>query len=135
MPNYGKTALSAFQSIKKNGLAITLSRAAVSATYDPVAGEDFGAQPATNYLTFAVVLPATVARFRGIDNKLTEDLILQKARYLLAPALTVNLTAMIEPLPEDRIAFDGKNWKVLGCSPLNPAGTALIYQIGVLLIP
>ena len=135
MPNYGKTALSAFKSIKKNGLAITLSRAEILDAYDPVAGEAVNPQAAVSYNTFAVVLPATVARFRGIDNKLTDDLILQKARYLLAPALCADLTAMVEPIPEDRIEFSGQTWKVLGCSPLNPAGTALIYQIGVLLIP
>lgn len=134
MPNYGKSAESALASIRKAGLQLEASRT-VPGTYDAAEGEESVAGTVSQWSIFSVILPATVARFRGIDNKLTEDgLVLTKARYLLTAALN-DAGQIPEPLAEDIITFpDGTTWRVIGASPLKPAETALIYQIGVVLL-
>ncbi len=134
MPDYDKSARSALASIRKAGLELTASRK-VPGVYDAAAGEETTEGTVSQWSIFSVILPATVARFRGIDNKLTEDgLVLTKARYLLTAAL--NDSGQIpEPLAEDTISFpDETVWRVIGASPLKPATTALIYQIGIVLV-
>lgn len=136
MPDYGKAQASATRLIKGGGIAITASRLAVVA-YDPVEGAEVApVPPAQAWSLDAVVLPATIARFRGIDNKLAEDenLVLTKARYLLASARNRDGVLIPEPLPEDRVVFHGKTWRVVGASPLRPAEIEILYQIGVLLV-
>lgn len=134
MPDYGKTAKSAFASIKKAGVELLCERKSAG-EYDPSEGDYSTPQTVNHWNIFCVILPATVERFRGIDNKLTgEGLILAKARYLLTSALNGD-GQIPEPLPEDIIYFlAGGTWRVVGASPLNPAETPLIYQIGVIQI-
>ena len=120
MPNYGKTAESAYASILAAG------------AYDPATGEETALPEVETWEIAAVVLPATLERFRGIDSKLTEGLILGKARYLLTAAK--NSSGFIpEPLPEDLIVFsDLSVWKVAGATSIKPGGLPIIYQIAVL---
>lgn len=134
MPNYGKTAESAYLAISRNGSIIGCTRE-VSGQYDPVSGED-PQSVTTAWDIVAVKLPATIARFRGIDNKLVEDgsLNLAKARYLLTAAKDASGGFIPEPLPEDLVSFDGGIWRVVGATPIKPAGVAILYQIGVVLI-
>ena len=134
MPNYGKSAKSAFESIKKAGVELLCERKSAG-VYDPALGDYSTPENVDHWKIFTVILPASVKKFSGIDNKLTDEgLILTKARYLLTAAL--NEEGQIpEPLPEDVIYFlEGTVWKVVGVSPLRPAETSLIYQIGVVQI-
>lgn len=136
MPDYGKAQKTATRLIKGGGIAIPVSRLAVVA-YDPVEGAEVAPVPDPETWSLdAVVLPATIARFRGIDNKLAEDesLVLTKARYLLASARNRDGLLIPEPLPEDRVEFHSKTWRVVGASPLKPAETEILYQIGVILV-
>lgn len=130
MPNYGKTAESAFAAILAAGEAMTATRQGAG-SYDPATGEETAIPELQTWELVAVALPATIARFRGIDSKLTEGLVLGKARYLLTAAK--NSSGFIpEPLPEDLIVFsDLAVWKVVGATAIKPAGIPIIYQVGV----
>lgn len=130
MPNYGKTAESAYASILAAGAVMAGTRALPGA-YDPSTGEETAIPELQTWELVAVTLPATIARFRGIDVKLTEGLVLGKARYLLTAAK--NSSGFIpEPLPEDVIVFpDLTAWKVIGATAIKPAGIPILYQIGV----
>ncbi|MCQ0042382.1 MAG: hypothetical protein NF693_09005 [Bombella sp.] len=132
MPNYGKSAKSALESIRKAGVELLCERKSAG-VYDPSLGDYSTPESVNHWNIFCVILPASVKKFRGIDNKLTDEgLILTKARYLLTAALNED-GQIPEPLPEDLIYFaEGSVWKVIGASPLKPAETALIYQIGVI---
>lgn len=136
MPAYADNAETALRLISEAGRVMPMSRTPIGANYDPVAGEDVApvADPQVWNID-AVTLPATIARFRGIDNKIVEDknLILTKARYLLVAAKSKDGTYIPEPIPEDRVVFDSKTWRVLGCSPLKPADIPILYQVGVIL--
>jgi hypothetical protein len=133
MPNYEQSAATATRLIKDSGRAMQVDRETV-ASYNPIDGS--GTKSTATWSIDAVVLPATIARFRGIDNKLAEDtnLILAKARYLLASAVNRDGLTVTEPLPQDVITFDDKKWRIIGVSPLRPAGVTILYQIGVLLV-
>ena len=130
MPNYGKTADNALVSILAAGATMTATRS-LSGVYDPATGEETAIPELQTWELVAVTLPATIARFRGIDNKLTEGLVLGKARYLLTAAKNSN-GFIPEPLPEDVIVFpDLTAWKVIGSTPIKPAGVPILYQVGV----
>lgn len=133
MPNYDQAAATATRLIKDAGRAMPAERTNVSA-YEPITG--VATATTQTWSLDAVVLPATIARFRGIDNKIADDtnLVLAKARYLLASAVNRDGVTIPEPLPQDTITFDGKDWRVIGASPLKPADVAIIYQIGVRLM-
>ena len=116
MPDYSKLQDTAFRLIKQAGQVLTFSRS-VPGAYDPIAGEDATATVTTQQVV-GVVLPMTA----NDDNRI-EGLTLSKQRKILVAAKDVP-----ELLPEDRTTYEGKTWKLEGVSPLNPAGTALIYK-------
>lgn len=128
---YGEDAISAKASIKEAGLVVILKRLQDSA-YNPETGAD-AAEVFDSFNVAAVVLPATLARFRGIDNKLVEsgELVITKARYLLMSTIDETGAQIPEPEPEMQVSFFEKLWRVNGCSPINPAGTPILYQVGV----
>lgn len=136
MPNYIAAAETALRLIRDAGRVYSVQRS-VEADYDPIEGIDPDPQPedTTIYSLTAVVLPATVARFRGIDNRIVEDnkLVVSRARYLLVAAKSPTDGSNIpEPEPEDRVTIDGSQWKVVGCSPLKPADVPILYRVGVI---
>lgn len=132
MPDYGKNAVSARAAIRRAGKVVIMS-VKTGGGFDPVESETIGSKT-VNYNIAAVILPATIARFRGIDNKLVEsgNLVITKGRYLILPTSDESGVAIPEPLPEFTFQFFGSTWKCLGCSPLNPAGIPILYQVGVL---
>lgn len=135
MPDYAALADTALRLLGDAGRTLTATRQGLG-TYDPVVGSGETPSPAaTTWDIVAAVFPATLARFKGIDNKLASDknIVLTKARYLLVAGLKPDGDAAPEFLPEDRIAFDSKTWRVVGATPFSPAGTILYFQVGVVL--
>ncbi len=136
MPNYEETAETALRLIADAGRTLGMSRRVTTGDYDPIVGAPAAPDTASSWNVQAVVLPASLPRFRNIDNKLVEDgsLVLAKARYILAAAKNLAGETTPEPLPDDQIEFDGKKWRVAGCVSLSPAGIPLLYKIGAQLI-
>lgn len=134
MTNYAGNADSALATIREKGLVLPCKRRQAPGDYDPVRGEPISAEPWEAWNTVGVVLPATLPRFRGIDTRLASDktLVLQNSRLLLIAARSpVDDGYIPSPEPEDRFTFDGSDWRVVGASSVNPAGTPILYKVAV----
>ncbi len=128
MADYEANAELALRLIRENGRQLPMTRQ-VGGTYDPVAGSVSGGTVDAWEIP-GIILPATFRSMVGLDNGRLEDgsLTLANARKILAAAKG----SLHEPSPDDVITFDGSSWRVLACVPLSPAGTAIIYKIGVM---
>ena len=121
MIDYAAIAQDALAAIEEAGRSVTLAR--LSKTLDPVTG----AVSATTCVKGSVSLVVLAASKSDLPEKqsdaLMEALLQGKLRKLLIAASGVPF----EPAPVDIASFDSAYWRVLGCTPLNPAGVALIY--------
>ena len=126
MDFYTQSAASAFALIKAKGRSLPIRR--VTNTPDPVTGDVSKTETAGNLV--AVILPAkstgNQAVSGGLDNSISEALTKAKSRFVLAAAQGV----AFEPDADDILTFEGADWRVIGCTPLSPAGTAVIFKIG-----
>lgn len=123
--DYAALAEDAAASIAEAGRAITVRR--YSRTVDKVTGTGTGT-PQEGTLT-CLVLPASQGTIQAFDNRLEGGtLVDEKLRFILAAAHG----APFEPQSNDELEFDGATWRILGCTPLNPAGTPLLYRIGAM---
>ena len=127
---YGTMSATALAKLVQFGQTLTIKRYSNS-TPDYAAGSVTRAVTSTGTLT-AVVLPASKGTVEAFDNRMKQDtsVNLDKLRFVIAAASG----APFEPKPMDEITFESRQWRVLGCTPLNPAGTALLYKMGVQLI-
>lgn len=135
MPDYNALADTALRLIKDAGLVVPVSRKAAD-NYDPVAGEVANPSAPATWDVAAAVFPATLARFKGIDNKYAEDskgLVLSKARYLLVAGNKPDGTPAPEFTPDDRMSFHDKTWRVVGATPFKPQNKIIYFQVGVVL--
>lgn len=75
-----------------------------------------------------VVLPASKGTIQGFDNRAFSGLEQSKIRFMIAAASG----AAFEPRVGDEITgLESASWRVLGSTPINPAGTSIVYRIGV----
>lgn len=127
MTFYANMAEVALAKVTQFGREITVTRYG-SSNSDPAAGTVDKSVEATGTLK-VLILPASKGTVEAFDNRLQGGtLIEEKLRYLLAAAKG----APFEPRSLDEVSFDGIKWKVLGCTPLSPAGTPLLYKMGVM---
>jgi len=123
--DYSKSADAALKIIKENGREYAISRS--RPVFDDVTGEPVESSPVSGTLK-AVILPRYKGMvFNEMDNALKEAIIAGKARTVLAAAKGVAFA----PEALDEITINTSQWVVVGCSELNPAGTPIIYTIGV----
>ncbi|PWJ80639.1 hypothetical protein C7441_112181 [Pseudaminobacter salicylatoxidans] len=132
--NYAKSQATAERLLKKFGRSLLISREFSEA--DPAKPWEPGVAYTATYLAFAAVLPASKGTIEAFDNRLEGGtLIDERLRYvLMSPVMTRTSTLgpdIIEPQSLDVLTFDGREWTVLGCTPLNPAGPAVLYPMGV----
>lgn len=125
MSFYSDLAADALSLISEYGQALPIQR--VTGTLDAVAGTVTEGTPTTGTLR-AVVVPGKKNQIDGLDNNLREALQAGKVRFLVAAASG----APFEPVATDKITFESETWVVAGCTPLNPAGTALLYYLTIL---
>lgn len=124
MADYAGLASTALRLIEANGRSITVKR--TSGTHVPATG-GYTPTATTSGTLKAVVLPASKGTIEAFDNRVVDGtLIDEKLRYVLAAAKG----APFEPKSNDLLEFDSLTWRILGCTPLNPAGTPLVYKIG-----
>ena len=127
MSFYANMADVALAKITQFGRDLTLTRYGTTSS-NPAAGTVVRAVEASGILK-ALVLPASKCTVEAFDNRLADgSLIDEKLRYILAAAKG----APFEPKSLDVLTFDGATWQVLGCTPLSPAGTPLLYKMGVM---
>lgn len=127
MSFYDSMADTALAKIQQFGREVQISRPTQSSS-DPVTGTVVNGAPVTGTLK-VLVLPASKGTIEAFDNRLQGGtLIDEKLRFILAAAKG----APFEPASLDELTFDGQTWQVLGCTPLSPAGTPLLYRIGAM---
>ncbi|WP_019170671.1 hypothetical protein [Pseudaminobacter salicylatoxidans] len=122
--NYAKSQATAERLLKKFGRAVTLKRLVPGggSPWDP------GEPTWQEYPATAAVLPASKDTIEAFDNRLEGGtLIDEQLRYVLMSAVGLP----VEPKSLDVVNFDNNDWVVLGCTPLNPAGTPVLYPMGV----
>lgn len=129
MIDYASIAADALVAIKDAGRQIVHRR--ITVTTDELTGDTTATATTTGTLD-CVVLPAKKANAlagftAGFDNAYAEALRQGKVRSLLCAAAS----ATFEPASGDETEFDGYLWEVLGNTPINPAGVALIYKLEV----
>lgn len=78
----------------------------------------------------AVILPAGSGPNAAFDNRRDDGSLKGlELRYLKVSAYAFTFT----PKADEVITFGGRDWKVLGCTPVDPTGAcALVYGIGVM---
>lgn len=130
--NYAKSQATADRLIAKFGREITIKRSVPGAgpAHNP------GAHTWITYKAKAAVLPASKGTIEAFDNRIEGGtLIEEKLRYILMSAKLTRVSEegpdTIEPKSTDVLSFDGGDWVVLGCTPLNPAGVPVYYPMGV----
>lgn len=133
--DYIESQQDADELLKEFGRGITISRA-MAGTSDPATPWIPGEPTIAVYTVAAVVLPASKGTIEAFDNRLENGtLIDERLRYvLMSPLMTrtsVAGPATIEPQSLDVLTFDGHDWTVLGCTPLNPAGVPVLFPMGV----
>ena len=123
--DYSKLQTSAAALLARFGKSYPILRR--NPSYDPLLGQHTGDAPQVGNLT-AVVLPASKGTVEAFDIRLgKEGLTLDQLRF----CLTAALGAPFRPQPTDIVTYEGRQWTVLGCTPLDPAGTPLIYKIAI----
>lgn len=123
---YDRMASTALRLIGNYGRQIEFSRT-VGGEYDPDAGEPTGSTTETEQAT-VVVLPASNGTVQAFDIRFDNgSLIEQNLRALVIAAK--DLAWM--PAPGDKASFDGADWTFIGCTPINPEGTPVVYKAAV----
>jgi len=80
-----------------------------------------------DYTVQGVVEQATQGKITSFGDKLGSGLDLEKIRFVTIAASGL----AIVPQPQDELYFEGHWWTIKGVSDVNPAGTAVIYGVGV----
>lgn len=128
--NYAKAADTALRLLVKFGNQLTYTRNV--ATLDPVTGITTHEATTANLQSVVLVARSTaVNAIEGITDDFIRDAIITgKFRYILAAAKGTTFA----PKAEDFVKIGTEVFKLVGCSPLNPAGVGILYKIGAVLI-
>jgi hypothetical protein len=125
--NYTATAARVSSMLTKFGTVITYKRytKTVSGSAGTVTSTLLDSTTAT-----AVVLMASKGSIEAFDNRRDDGSLKGlELRYLKVSAYAFTFT----PKSDDVVTFSGRDWKVLGCTPIDPTGAqALVYGIGVM---
>ncbi len=128
MDFYVQSAATALALIAKFGGSLPITR--VANTLTAITGEV--TQTTTAGTLTAVVLPAKAtanqAVLGSLDNAVVEALTKGRVRFVLAAASN----ATFAPDADDLVTFESASWRVLGCTPLSPRGTPVIYKLGIM---
>lgn len=134
--DYDEAAADADELMQEFGRSIVLKRALPGSTEPPYSKFNPGPPVWAMYLVTAAALPASKGTIEAFDNRLEGgSLIDERLRYVLMSTVMKRTSeegpAAIEPRSTDVLVFDGSDWTVLGCTPLNPAGKPVLYPMGV----
>lgn len=125
MAFYDEMADMALEMLTEFGRVIQLSRV-VGGDYDPDTGTSGGTtetQDAT-----VVILPASNGTVQAFDIRFDNGTLIEQ--NLRALTIAAKDLAWI-PVAGDKASFDGSDWTFIGCTPVNPAGTPIVYKAAV----
>lgn len=123
MPDYTIAAANAAKTLKGKGAPVTL-RKDISIN-DPVTGES--RQQYKTATGHAVFLPASGGTIQAFDRRFTDEVVRGDIVFVLVSAMS------LEPAPGDELVeASGREWLVLGNTPLKVDGTTtIINQMGL----
>lgn len=126
---YDDMADLALEMIREFGQEIVVIREGPFAQ-DPVSGTVIKEEEQRMTLQ-AIVLPVSNST-QAFDNRTMgqDSLVNQKLRFVKAAAKG----ATFEPRSGDVVEMQGKRWRILGSTPVAPAGIPLLYNFGVQLV-
>ena len=110
--------------LKDKGQAITVKREIAS--YDPITAESTNTSVAAQILNGAVFSKSKTI----YDNSLQEEKIIGTTKTVLLSSVG----SIFEPEINDKIIFDNKEWLAFGVSKLSPAGTDVIFKLGIMFL-
>lgn len=126
---YDRMAAKVKEKFTKYGVAITYTKRGTSTVNGATGGVTEGT-PTIYTGVHALILQASQGSIEAFDNR-REDGSLKKTqlRYLKIAAADLP----VEPVSDDKVTFAGKDWKVLGCTPVDITGSnPLAYGVGVM---
>lgn len=124
--NYAQTAQNADKQLAKFGQQITVARYAPSR--NSTTGAVTKGAATVSGTAAAVEVPATQGLVQSFETRIDEASLTVKTMR----AFKVSALLGFKPLPQDEVTLqDGSVWPVVGCTPINPAGTPIIYTVGV----
>lgn len=124
MIDYVAIEAGAAQAIAEAGASVTLKR--LTSSRDALSGTVTATAVATSPAT-VVLLP----RFKGAyDKKLTAGLLNRALKGVLIAVDGLTFT----PEPNDYLEIAGEHWRIVGITPIAPAGTNVLFKGGVGLV-
>ena len=123
--NYAASQQTALRLITNFGRDVKILRSS-GGTKNKVTGAITGAADKVGTLK-AAILPASAENINDLDGKYAEQMIRGNVRFVIAAAINVPYA----PRTGDRIKFDNEEWESVGVTPIEPAGTSVIYKMGI----
>lgn len=120
MTFYENMAAVALRLITDKGQSLAIRR--ISKTFDPVTSATSSATKVTGSMR-AVIVPFNKDDKANMDIRLAEAL----AKGQLRKAIVAASGLTFAPEPMDVIDLESAQWLVQGVTPINPAGTPLVY--------
>ena len=127
---YDEMAQMAYDLITEFGTTVTITRK--NTVENPVTGVIPAPVVAETTGTFKAVNPiASMGKIEAFDNRMigpAADMGMS-IRFMIIAALN----ATFEPAALDILTMDSRNYSILGCTPVAPAGSGsqIVYRIGV----
>lgn len=125
MAFYDEMADMALEMLAEFGRVIQLSRT-VGGDYDPDTGTTGGSTESEN--ATVVILPASNGTVQAFDIRYENGTLIEQ--NLRALTIAAKDLAWV-PIAGDKATFDGSDWTFIGCTPVNPAGTPVVYKAAV----
>lgn len=122
---YDRMSATALRLLTNYGRTIQLSRT-VDGEYDPEAGQSSGTTETED--ATVVILPTSNGTVQAFDIRFDNGTLIEQ--NLRALTIAAQGLAWV-PAPGDKATFDGSDWIFIGCTPINPAGTPLVYKAAV----
>lgn len=126
MSFYSDMAATATRLLTQFGMQVTVNRYEPTVTGTTGGVETYG--PDLTSSAIAVFLPASKGTAEAFDNRLQNgSLSGQQLKFAIIAASSMTF----EPVSNDEMVINEESWLVLGCTPINPAGTPLTYGCGL----
>jgi hypothetical protein len=126
---YDNLAKTAEALLASKGQTVIVERE-TGGTFDPAAGEETGATTEQQSVKAAVLI-ARGGKIQALDEAFggTTQAV-ESHRFALVSALKIDGSALdFEPAPDHKlIEASSKEWYITGVTPINPAGTPVLYK-------
>ena len=127
MEFYDEMAQMTLDIMAEFGRPLTLRRT-IAGKYDTAAGKNRPGVVEEQVIT-AIVRPASQGTVQAFDQKFQEGTLIESS----IRALKIAAKGMPwPPAPGHVVILDGEEWKVIGVTPVSPAGIDLLYSASVM---